>query len=154
MKRIALTAAAAVFGLAGAVYAGSHGGNPVVKARQAHMQLYAFYMGQMGAMAKGEVEYNADAAQIAADNLASLVGMNQMLLWAPGTDSSSVDGSRAKADLWQNMDQVMGIATEFKAAADALAAAAGNGQGALGAAMGGVGAQCGACHKPFREPAN
>ena len=39
-------------------HAGGHGGNPAVKARKAHMQLYAHNLGILGGMAKGEVEYD------------------------------------------------------------------------------------------------
>ena len=33
-----------------------------VKARQAHMNLYAFNIGVLGGMAKGEIDYDADVA--------------------------------------------------------------------------------------------
>ena len=66
-----------------------------IKARQAQMQLYAFNLGQLGAMAKGDMEYNAEAAGAAASNLAALTKLNQMALWPQGSDSDSVEASRA-----------------------------------------------------------
>ena len=41
---------------------------------------------------------------------------------------------------------------EFKAAVAELVKVAGDGQAALGGALKNVGASCGGCHKPFREP--
>ena len=40
-----------------------------IKARQAHMQLYAFNLGTLGGMAQGKIDYDADAAS--AESLAS-----------------------------------------------------------------------------------
>ena len=37
-----------------------------VKARQSQMTLYSFNIGLLGGMAKGEIEYDADAAMAAA----------------------------------------------------------------------------------------
>ena len=44
-----------------------------IKARKAQMQLYAWNLGQLGAMAKGAVPYDAAAASAAADNLLAVV---------------------------------------------------------------------------------
>ena len=52
-----ISLAAVVLGTA--VSAGGHGGNPAVKARQAHMQLYGFNLGALGAMAKGCLLYTS-----------------------------------------------------------------------------------------------
>ena len=82
--------------VAGSAFAGGHGGNPAVTARKAHMQLYSFNLGTLGAMAKGEVEYDADAASAAAGNLAALAALSQRAYWVPGTSSDDLpDESRA-----------------------------------------------------------
>ena len=76
-----------------AVLAASHA-NPAaeaaVKARKAHMQLYAHNLGILGAMAKGEVDFDAEAAQSAAGNLVMLAGINEASYWVEGSDSMSM----------------------------------------------------------------
>ena len=47
-----------------------------IKARQALMTLYAANLGALGAMAKGDVEYKAEAASAAANNLQALVNLS------------------------------------------------------------------------------
>ena len=150
----------AIFGLsaaalvAGTAIAGGHGGNPAVKARKAHMQLYAYNLGILGGMAKGEVEFNADAAQVAADNLATLANMNIGSMWMPGTSSEDLpDESRALAAIWQADSMIMAEVGKLGDAANAMAAAAGTLEGVQGA-IGAVGGSCGSCHKAYRAPSN
>jgi cytochrome c556 len=118
-----------------------------VKARQSHMQLYAFNLGQLGAMAQGAVAFDAGAAQAAADNLVALTSLNQMAYWLPGTEAGAVEGSRAKPELWSNFD--MAIVGAMGEAALAMQAAAGTLEGVQGA-MGALGGACGACHEAYR----
>ena len=150
---------ALVLGCAGAalaataLYADSHAAmHPAVKARQAQMQLYAFNLGALGAMAKGEAEYNAEAAQGAADNLVKLSSLAAAPMWAPGTDDMSIEGTRALATMWDNFPDVMTKATALADAASAMADAAGTDLASLQAAMGPLGGACGACHKAYRAP--
>ena len=146
---------ALILGTAGASFAGGHGGNPAVKARQSHMQLYAHNLGVLGGMAKGEVEYNADLASAAAGNLAALTKLNQMSYWTPGTSSNDLgDETRALPAIWEEggFAKAMEIGGALAAAAGELAAVAGNGQEAIGPALGPVGRQCGACHEAFQKP--
>ena len=146
---------ALILGTAGAAFAGGHGGNPAVKARKSHMQLYAHNLGVLGGMAKGEVEYNADLASAAAGNLAALTKLNQMSYWTPGTSSDDLpDESRALPAIWEEggFSKAMEIGGALAAAAGELAAVAGNGQEAIGPALGPVGRQCGACHEAFQKP--
>ena len=115
--------------VAGSAFAGGHGGNPAVKARKAHMQLYAFNLGILGAMAKGETEYNADAAAAAANNLAAVSSLNQSAYWVPGTSSEDLpEESRAKPEIWQADSKAGEIGMSFAQAAAALAAVAGDGK--------------------------
>lgn len=125
--------------------------NPAVKARQSHMQLYAYNLGILGGMAKGTVDYDAAAAQTAADNLAGLATMNTMSFWQPGTAMGEVEGSNALPALWSADSTAGKIAMDFAAAAQALQAAAGTDLASLQGAMGGVGAGCGGCHKAYRH---
>ncbi len=126
--------------------------NPAVKARQGQMQLYSFNLGTLGAMAKGEVEYDAEAAQAAADNLATLTSLNAGPMWAPGTDDMSIEGTRALATMWDNFPDVMAKGAALREAAAAMQAAAGTDLASLQGAMGPLGGACGACHKAYRAP--
>lgn len=125
-----------------------------VKARKAQMQLYAYNLGLLGGMAKGDIAYDATAASAAASNLAALTKLDQSRLWPQGSDDMSAEGSRALPALWENIPDVMAKGMEMAAAADAMAGVAGNGLEALQAQMGAVGGACAACHKPYRAPSN
>jgi cytochrome c556 len=124
------------------------------KARQAQMQLYAFNLGLLGSMAKGEVPYDATAASAAAGNLASLAQLDQSRLWPEGSDEMGVEGSKVMAELWQNMPDVMSKGADLVTAATAMEVAAGTDLASLQAAMGPLGGACGACHKAYRVPSN
>ena len=80
--------------------------HPAVKARHAIMNLYANNIGQLGAMAKGAVDYDAKAASKAANNLVLLVQLDQSTLWPQGTDNVAMAGTRALPALWQNFPDV------------------------------------------------
>ena len=121
-----------------------------VKARQAHMTLYSHNLGPLGGMARGNMDYDADVAQAAADNLAALATMSQAGYWLPGTDSDSVEGSRALAAIWEEGSTAGDIGAQLAEAAVALQGEAGNGLEALQAAIGPVGQSCGACHDDYR----
>ena len=136
------------------VSAGGHDGNPAVKARNAAMTLYSFSLGTLGAMAKGEMEYDAAAASAAASNLAAVANLNQMAFWPEGTSNADIDGTRALPAIWENTDDVVAIAMKLAEASNALAATAGDGLEAVQAGLGPVGAECGACHKAYRAPRN
>ena len=148
-------ASAAAIGVAGMAFAASHGGNPAVKARQSHMQLYAFNVGALGAMAKGEVEYDAEVAQAAADNLAALASLNQSRYWVPGTSNAELgEETRALPAIWEEGSKAGEISGQLREATAALASVAGDGQEALAAGLGPVGEACGACHKAHRQAEN
>ena len=153
LKTTAILATSLLVFTSGIAIAGGHGGNPAVKARKAHMQLYAHNLGILGGMAKGEVDYDAGAATAAANNLAALAAFDQSSYWAPGTSSDDLgDETRALPAIWEEGSKAGEIAGQLAEATAALAAVAGDGQAALGPAMGGVGGSCGACHKLYQKP--
>ena len=140
--------------LAGATpaHAGGHDGNPAANARQAHMKLYAFNLDAIGAMAKGEIDYSADAAQSIANNLLSLAMMHQDAYWAPGTSTAELGSeTRALPSIWEEESRFGDIGGDLIEAASQLAAVAGEGQDALRDAIRGVGGACSACHRNYRQ---
>lgn len=125
-----------------------------IKARQAHMQLYAFNLGTLGGMAQGKIDYDADAASAAASNLAALAHLNGRAYWVPGSDNASVDGTKALPAIWADGSDIGAKAAALVEAADAMNAAAGQGLEALQAAMGPLGGACGGCHQSYRQSNN
>lgn len=150
-KAILATAALATLGVSTAAIGASHADkNPAVAARQAVMSLYSYHLGTLGAMAKGEMEYDAEAASVAASNLAALASLNQMTMWPEGTDNGSIEGTRALPAIWEEGSDIGAKAGDLTEATAALAETAGDGLDAVRAGMGPVGQACGACHKAYR----
>ncbi|MGR3321055.1 MAG: c-type cytochrome [Pseudooceanicola sp.] len=154
MRKFVFAAAAlSVIGVTGAAIGASHADPAVlgaIKARQSVMQLYAFNLGKLGAMAKGEMDYDADIAKGAAENLAALASLDQSQMWPSGSDNSTLEETRALPALWEDMQGVMKTAGDLATATSALAETAGDGLDAVRAGLGPVGGACGACHKAYR----
>lgn len=160
MTRLSLMAGVVVAGLtATAAIGDSHADKAAldaVKARKAVMTLYSFNLGPLGAMAKGEVEYDAEAATAAAGNLAKVASQNQARYWMPGTDMDTLglDVTHARPAIWEDGSKAGEIGGQLAEAAAALEAAAGGGLDSLRGAIGAVGKTCGDCHETYREPYN
>ena len=153
MKRVVAAAglALALTGGTGGLALAQDEFKAALEARQGLMALYTANAGPLFAMAKGEMDYDAEAAQAFADNLASLAALDQRNLWPPGSDSDSLpDRSRAKPEIWSDFPDILEKSQAFTDATANLAAVAGNGLEALGPAVGAVGKSCGTCHEPYR----
>ncbi len=123
----------------------------VIKARKAVMQLYAHNLGILGAMAKGEADYDAARAAAAANNLKAVANLDQNSVWPEGTDNASMPGkTRALPEIWSTYPAVVDKSNALKDAANALAEVAGNDLASLRGAIGGAGKGCGGCHETFR----
>jgi cytochrome c556 len=127
-----------------------------VKARQAQMDLYAFNIGLLGGMAKGEIEYDAAAASAAAGNLAALSKLDQSRLWPQGSDNAALGDETTEAlpAIWSADSTIGQKAMEMTEAAAALEQAAGGGLDALRGAIGPLGKSCGSCHETYRKAQN
>ncbi|MBC6407578.1 MAG: cytochrome c [Rhodobacteraceae bacterium] len=150
MKRttIPMAAAAAVF----ASTALAQSVSKEVKARQGQFQIVAMNLGVLGNMARDNLDYDAEAAQKAANSLLGVSMIDPALLWVEGTDNGSIVGTRALPAIWENNAAFLDRWGAFAAAAAAMAEAAGGGKEAIGAAMGQIGGTCKACHDGFRAP--
>lgn len=123
-----------------------------IKARKSVMALYAWNLGQLGAMAKGEADYNAEAAATAAENIRILATMNNGAAWPQGSDSTALPGkTRAKVEAWTTYPESAELNKSLAAAAVAMAEVAGNGLENVQANIGAIGSACSACHDKFRE---
>lgn len=152
MPRLLIAAATATLAFSGLATAQEAPFKMEIAARQGIMAYRAIQMGTLGGMAKGEIPYDAAAAQKAADNLLAVVSLDASMLWPPGSDRDANPASAALPALWA---EGSGIGDKAKALADAATAmqvAAGTGLDALKAAIGPVGGACSACHKAFRAP--
>lgn len=123
-----------------------------VKARQSLMQVVAFNLGPLGAMAKGEMEYDAEAAATSAKNLEALSKLDQSGMWPEGSDSESLgeDKTHALPAGWAADSKAMEKHEAWAEASAQLAAVAGDGLDAMKPAVAEVGKSCGGCHDDYR----
>ena len=152
----ALASAGMVLALGVAAQSGFAADEPFakeIKARKAVMQVYAFNLGTIGAMAKGKIPYDAKVAQNAADNLKAAVNMKNGAMWPKGSDVGALGKrTRAKPEAWTKYPMVAEKSKALKEAAAKMAAAASNGLDAVKANMKAIGQSCGGCHKIARGP--
>lgn len=147
--RNAVSCTIAIGLMAGAALAQS-AAEGAIKARKAQMDLQAFNLGPLVAMAKGELPYDAAQADAAAKNLAALASMNVTAYFPEGSAQGQAEGTRSLPAVWENMAD-FGVKHEAAAtAATALAEAAGKDIDSLRAAIGPMGQACGACHQTYR----
>ncbi|MFP7570656.1 c-type cytochrome [Marivita sp. S2033] len=125
-----------------------------LKARQGQFNIMAINLGILGAMAKGEVEYNAEAAQAAADTLVAVSNIQQAPMWPEGSDNMSIDGTRAQPSVWEKNDDFLSKWSDLHPAVVEMQGAAGTGREALAPMIGKVGGACKACHDTHRAPEN
>ena len=63
-----------------------------IEARQALMTLRGWYAGTLFGMAKGDIEYNAEAASAAAANLKMVANADEGAMWPEGSDNTAYKG--------------------------------------------------------------
>lgn len=121
-----------------------------VEMRQSALHLLGFYMGPLGAMARGKAPIDMAVIENNAVRIASLA---PMLKETFKTDTRGAEVETEALDvIWEQWDKFTANAeaTEEKATALAALAAAGSEDG-IRQAIGAVGKTCGGCHDDFRE---
>jgi cytochrome c556 len=121
-----------------------------IKARQGLMNYMALNIGVLGGMAKGEVAYDAKAAQTAADNIAAISNLDESMIWPKGSDNGANPATHALPAIWEDGSKIGEKLAALHDGAVAMQAAAGKDLDSLKAAMGGLGGACGDCHKTYR----
>ena len=122
-----------------------------IKARRAFYTLLNANIGPLAAMAKGEVDYQAELAQLYADNLGQMAGYKKVPHFRQGSSKDDRPGkTRALAKIWSEVRSFQKKVDDFKAAALNVKAEAGKGRAALGSAVGKLGSTCKACHDEYR----
>lgn len=121
-----------------------------IEARQGFYKLLGANMGVLAGMAKGEIDYDATAAQTAADNMVVMTTYNMGHLYAPGTSADDSDKTRALAKIWEDFPGVQEKGAAFVKAAMAMQDVAGQGKGEMAGALGALGGSCKGCHDAYR----
>ena len=153
LSRMTIGLAAAASLTVGLAFADSDDQGPYAReiaARESQMKLMAFNIGLLGGMAKGDIDYNGEAASSAAANLAALAALDMHRAWPKGSDNSANDNTRALPAIWEEGSKVGESLMNLKTTTAALADAAGTDLDALRGAIGPVGKTCGGCHKMYR----
>lgn len=122
-----------------------------ITARRAFYQVVKFNAGPLFGMAKGDVTYDAKAAQMYADNLKTLTEMHKGAMWPKGSGNDVKKGkTRAKPEIWSTYPAVAKAGKAWTTASADLASVAGNGLDALRSKISALGASCKGCHDKFR----
>ncbi len=117
--------------------------DPDAKARQDLMDANGGAMKVLGGMAKGEVAFDAAAAEAAKATLVAKAGEIATVFKNQSTDPAS----KAKAEIWTAWDDFAAKAGDLGKAADALDTSSLDG---VKAGLGAIGGACGACHTAYK----
>ena len=117
--------------------------------RQSWFALVALNFGPMASTAKGEIPYNQQMMEGWANDLAALTTLNVMRGFADGSDKGT---TRAKPEIWQNMDDFNEKLKNMQEATVALqAAVAGGDRKAIAKGIAMTGESCKACHDEYKS---
>ena len=117
--------------------------------RQALFQLIRSNIGPLGAMAKGQIPYDAD---LMSKNAERLMQLSAMIPDYMATNTSMYDvGTDAKAEIWQDWDGFNKKAQALYDASKALKTVAdAKNESEYRAAIGKTGASCKSCHDDYK----
>lgn len=145
-----LVTTAALAGLGAALPAAAQFAKPedAIKYRKSGMFVMATHFGRVAAMANGRVPFDA---KVAADN-AEVASMISKVVYAGFVDGTDKGDTRAKPELWKEMDKFRANATKLQDELNKLNAAAKSGNlDGLKAAAGEAGKVCKSCHDDYRK---
>lgn len=119
----------------------------LVKYRQRNMEILGGHMGSIGDIMKGKVPYTSDLATHA-DGLAATAKLVKEAFKQEATDKDS----EAKPEIWKDWASFEKKADDLETASNQLSLAVKSGdQGAIGAAVAGVGKSCKGCHEDYKK---
>jgi len=148
-----LVSAVALVGVLVSGFALAADAEKAVKARQGLMQIYAFNMSIVGGMAKGAIEYNAQSASAAAENLLALASMKNGAMWPAGSGNDNLelaDKTRALPEIWTTYPEIGQKGADMISALEEFVTVAGSGLDGLRGGLKAVGDSCKGCHQDFR----
>lgn len=151
MLRVLVTAVSIVgLGLAATTPAAAQDPERAVKARQGIYQNYLWHFGPLVAMARGDIEYDAERATRHAQLLDELVPFLLPEFFVEGSSNAERDDTDALPVIWEDFDDFIEKYEAMAAEVTQLAAVAGNGHGELAPQVAATGETCGACHDDYR----
>jgi cytochrome c556 len=141
IKRIAVVAALCLIGATSVVSAENQHEN-----REAAMKKIGGAMGGLAAIAKGEKPYDADMVKT------SLTTINETIKVFPSyfPEGSDKDDDEASPKIWENKTDFEAKAAKLAEDSATLLAQLPADQAGVGAALGVLGKDCGACHELYR----
>jgi len=149
MKRLAL--AAAVLAVSGSLYSAGASAqfakpDDAIKYRQSAFTVLTTHMGRPGAMARGDVPFDAAAAQASA----RVVEVVSHLPWDAFPPGSNTGAAKIKGDPWKDAAAFTKLQGDLKAQTAKLPAAVATLDG-LKAQVGATSRVCRECHESFRQ---
>ncbi|MEY2688559.1 MAG: hypothetical protein RL375_2757 [Pseudomonadota bacterium] len=119
-----------------------------IKYRKAAFTVMAKHFGTIGGMVNDKIPFDAKAASVNAD-LVATVSHLPFDGFVAGTDTGD---TKAKPEVWKDADKFKAAATKMKDAVAKLATVAkGGDKAAIKAAFGDAGGTCKGCHDDFRN---
>lgn len=122
-----------------------------ITARQEWYKSLGAVMKPMSELAKA---YDAEAVKAEAAKLEAALAVDTSGFYPEGTSATEFPGkTRAKPEIWANMDDVAAKGKAMgEAAAELIAVAIAGDEAAFGPAFGKLGGTCKACHDSYRIP--
>lgn len=117
-----------------------------IKYRQSAFTLLTTHMGRLGAMARGDVPFDAAAAQASA----RVVEVVSHLPWEAFPPGSNTGAAKVKGDPWKDAANFSKLQTELKAQTAKLPDAVATLDGLKGQ-VGATSRACRNCHEQYRE---
>lgn len=143
MKLLKIVAIGAMLA-ASVAFAEGDASDPAAKAREDVMKAIGGAIGTLGGMAKGEIAYDAAAAEAAkAAMIAAAGGVAAAFETQGGEDATS----EAKPEIWTSWDDFVKKADALTAAATAADVSSAE---TIGASLGAIGGACKDCHTSYR----
>ncbi|MFK7975087.1 MAG: cytochrome c [Halioglobus sp.] len=116
--------------------------------RQSWFALVALNFGPMTSMLKGDIPWNDAQMANWGKELGALASMDGTRGFAPGSEKGT---TRAKPEIWKNMDDFKAKMGDFTEAATNLAAVSGSGdKKAIAGAIAATGKSCKGCHDEYK----
>jgi cytochrome c556 len=149
----AIAAAIAIAVVGPAAHADEKGRQPTkaertIEYRQSALYLLGWNIGPIAAMVKGEIPFDQQALELRASRLAQIA---PMIAEGFPPDSQSGAPTKARPEIWQNMDDFRAKAAELERVTARFAETARTGdRKQIGAGLGEVGGACKACHDKYR----
>lgn len=125
-----------------------------VEIRHGLMLQMASDLAKLGAIAKGEADYDATTASKAAANITALASVISMEQFPAGSEVDAAPDSFALPAIWSNPDDFILKINGLNDITPFLVEAAGKDAAAIKGVMATVGGACSACHKAYRQPEN